>query len=148
MSLFSNLFKSKPDVSVEFETEGEAIYAIIFAVANVDGRATDEELSLMIKILGADPAFDEVNWGTLLMATKKRAQEAGGSGALVQPAMDRLTDESRLMVFIYAVDIVIADGEIGSRENEILRELRHGLGVEEAVAIGIIKSLIYKLKSK
>jgi len=147
MSLFSNLFKSKPQFEVEFATEGEAIYAIIFAVANVDGRATDAELSQMIKILGADPAFGEVNWGTLLMSTKKLAQDAGGPTALVHPAISRLNDDSRLMTFIYAVDIVIADGEIGSKEEDLLRELRHGLVIDEDVAVGIMKALIYKYKS-
>jgi uncharacterized tellurite resistance protein B-like protein len=148
MSLFSNFFNSKPEQEVVFADEGEAIYAIIFAVANVDGRATDSELSQMIKILGADPVFGEVNWGTLLMATKKKALEAGGSSAMVKPAIERLSIDSKLMAFIYAVDIVIADGEIGVKEEELLRELRHGLDVEEDVAVAIMKALIYKLKTR
>jgi len=148
MGMFSNFFKSKPEQEVIFANEGEAIYALIFAVANVDGRATDSELSQMIKILGADPVFGEVNWGTLLMTTKKKAQEAGGSSALVQPAVERLSVDSKLMAFIYAVDIVIADGEIGVKEEELLRELRHGLDVEEDVAVAIMKALIYKLKTR
>lgn len=147
MGFFSELFSKKPANPVTINGTAEAIYCICYAVAVVDGRASESEYRILRDILAIDPVFKGANWTQLHQDAKEKDLLAGNTGALVTIAVPHLDLDSRLITFAYAVDITLSDGELGDRELDLLQSLSKELELSGDVTEAVIKTLIYKFKA-
>jgi tellurite resistance protein len=111
----------------------EAVAAILMACATTDGALTVEENGRMNEILASN------RW--LLGCTTAEAASVAtqvlnmmtdrGRSIVLSAAAATIPKGLRETAFSLAVDIALADGRLGSRENALLDELQHLLEIND-----------------
>jgi tellurite resistance protein len=69
-----------------------------------------------------------------------------GLEALIALAKESLPADMRETAFAVATDLALADGEIASREKDVLTKIQQSLGVPEDKAVNIIEVMLIKNK--
>lgn len=144
MGIF-DAFKSGP---VEF-TEKEAFIGVIVAAIGADGEIADEEISSLVSIMNRLPSYKS-DFSFVQNTYNKcvKTIKASGSSGLLDLVVPKLNKDIYQTTFTQAIDIVIADGQVGKEEEEFIGKLQSMLSLEDsfaqnAVAIVSIKNKIF-----
>ena len=132
MGLFDR-FKPKAQSGLSLE---EAIAAIILGAVAVDGDISSQELVSCNAICARMPLFRDMSQTALERLFKQVGGmfESKDIEELLQAATSVVPDELRLPVFLNAVDIVFADGEVGEEEQDFVAFLVERFGIDEDTA--------------
>ncbi|GEO05445.1 hypothetical protein AAE02nite_31090 [Adhaeribacter aerolatus] len=146
MSLFDEKYKTTV-VSYAPRTEQEAWIAIMHACIAVDEVVADEELEELSETLANNSFFDghEVReyYRSVLLAHAKI-----GSKHLIDTSVDAIATENKPTLFARTIELVLADGVVADKEEELIRYLFSALDLEEAVARNIVKEVLDRHKGQ
>lgn len=139
MGLFDFILKDK---NVNIANEKEAFYAILYACAAVDGEIADEELTQMSNVVKNKELFRGVD----LMGLNKKVidlyKEAGSSsGTLILKAIPKLSSSQKEACYVTAYELFLADGNVQGSERRLLEELQDALGISDARAEELSKTI-------
>lgn len=116
----------------------EAVCASSALVAAADGEITDDEIKKSILVISSNPtlsqAFKSSEIEKCADAMLKRAQ-AGRTGRMgLFKEIDDVSGDSNLAetVYLCALDVAEADGNVGDAEKKTLREIAKRCGVNES----------------
>lgn len=113
----------------------EAVCASAALVAAADGEIKDDEIKSTTAVVSSNPslskAFTPATIERTIDAMLKRAQ-AGRTGRLgLYKEIEQVSANAELseLVFVAALDVAEADGGVGDKEQQVLREVAKKLGV-------------------
>lgn len=138
MHFFESLFilESHHTASVEYHSEAEAIFAILFACIHSDEVVCNEENERFMQIIMDDTELSKLGL-TSTMGHMLQLRDKYTLHAIVQAAIPRISDANRKGVFAKAVDLMVIDGDVPEPEKQMLKQLQMGLGISDADAVKI-----------
>ncbi|KAA5547499.1 TerB family tellurite resistance protein [Adhaeribacter rhizoryzae] len=146
MALFDEKYKSTV-VSYAPRNEQEAWIAIMHACIAVDEVVADEELEELSETLANNSFFEEHEvreyYRSVLLAHAKI-----GSKHLIDTSVDLISSENKANLFARTIELVLADGVVADKEEELIRYLFSAMDLEEAVARNIVKEILERHKGR
>lgn len=144
MGLFSKLFNSSaPKPTYTPKNEQEAWVAIMTACVAIDGDVSDDEIGQMASIVTSNALFsghDAVSYFKRTLMVQKEI----GSQALIDCSYSFVGQKSKGTLFCFIMDLLLADGVLGSTEQEIAEYLVEKLGLPQDTASKIIEVMLIK----
>lgn len=117
----------------------EAVCAASALVANADGEIEDSERSKVVRILTNHQTLGKIYQPAIIEQTTetmfKRAKDASGRQALARELDDiKGRDDGQMAedVYLIALDVAYADGEMEQEEADVLKKIAGRLGVDPA----------------
>lgn len=115
----------------------EAVCASAALVAAADGDIEDSERIKTVKIISAHPILSKFYTPAIIEQTAdtmfKRAKDVSGRQMLARELDDIKTKENGKQmaedVYLVALDVANADGEVEPQETEVLKKIANRLGV-------------------
>jgi tellurite resistance protein len=146
MGLFDKV-KGVKDAETKLSKE-ESFAAVMLVAVAADGMITEEEahgLAVGMARMRMYAGFTSNQMGAMLNKLigiiKKEGLET-----LVALAKETLPSDMRETAFAVATDLALADGEIASREKDVLTKIQQSLGIPEDKAVNIIEVMLIKNK--
>lgn len=126
--LFADLFSRRASAELDLPT---AMMIPIVGAMLADGRVDEEELFQIDAICAFSPIFERNSSyeNELLIIRSTRLIEDYGLQKMCERAAALLSAELRETTFVYAVKVVLSDGEYGQLEREVIVNIRDWLGV-------------------
>ena len=128
----------KTTTSPKFNVQ-QAIMTVIIAAVKADGEVSDQEVARLRAICGLSPIFagntNEQDLAVISFAsniTTQLKEEA------VKIALDTISPELKETAFVFAADMVLADGLLGDAEEEFLSDLANKAGINDDLGRSII----------
>ncbi len=146
MGLFSKLFSGTSQPSIQINGEQEAFFAIVYACVSIDGNIDDDEIEALVGFMHSNnymEGFDSLSAYHRFDGLRSKY----GVPAIVSAALPKVKESMKPTLFATAVDFVLADGVVNSKEESLLEDLQKGLGVSEELATKIIDVMIIKNKA-
>ena len=146
MGLFSKLFTSASQPSIQFSSEREAFFAIVYACVAIDGQIDDDEIEALVAFMHSNnymEGFDSLAAYRRMDSLKSKY----GVPAIVTAALPSVKEVMKPTLFATAVDFILADGVVNTKEEALLEDLQKGLGVSEELASKIIDVMVIKNKA-
>jgi hypothetical protein len=144
MGLFDKIYKST-SISYIPRNEQEAWIAIMHACIAVDEEVADEELEELSETLACKPLFEGHHireyYRTVLLAHAEI-----GSKALIDRSVDQVPPANKPDLFAASIELLLADGILADKEQELIHYLTSALDLEEELADKIINSLLNQNK--
>ena len=144
MGLFDKKYKPSTTTYTP-ANEQEAWLAIMHACIAVDEEVADEELEELSETLACKPLFEGHHireyYRTVLLAHAEI-----GSKALIDSSVDKVVPANRPDLFAASIELLLADGILADKEQELIRYLASALDLEEGLANKIVASLLAQKK--
>ncbi|MBI3046694.1 MAG: hypothetical protein HYY76_00130 [Acidobacteria bacterium] len=120
--------------------------AILVAGVAVDGVLGAEEARRLSEVLATTRWAIGLGEEAVAAVTKRGLDLIAEHGlrAVLRAGADAIPDEFRATTFALAIDVVLADGRLGSRENTFIDQLQSALQVEADLARKITEVLLIK----
>lgn len=136
MGLFDDTFKSTV-VTYSPRNEQEAWIAVMHACIAVDEKVADEELEELSQTLAKKALFEDHPvrdyYRSVLLAHADI-----GSKHLIDNSVEFISPEQRPALFAAAIDLILADGILAEKEEELVTYLKSALELEDKVTSKII----------
>lgn len=145
MGFFSKLFSETP-VRLTIHDERDAYASILLACMHSDGDLSEEEKTVYYNAIAQRPFFTGRDVISTVMAASNNLEKAGSSSAVIDAAIEAITEKVRLPLFVNCVDLILSDGQVTRSEEEILDYLKTKFKVDDALAGKVIEVLILKNK--
>jgi hypothetical protein len=140
MGLFDRTYKPAP-ITYAPTNEQEAWIAIMHACIAVDEDVADEELEELSETLASKPLFEGHNireyYRSVLLA---HAQI--GSKHMIDMSVDTVSPANKAALFAASIELLLADGVLAAKEEELVRYLYSALDLEEQEAKVIINRVL------
>lgn len=146
MGLFSKLFSSSSQPSIQISNEREAFFAIVYACVAIDGNIDDDEIEALVAFMHSNNYME----GFDSLATYRRMDSLRGKygiEAIVTAALPAVKASMKPTLFATAVDFILADGIVNSKEETLLEDLQKGLGIADDLASKIVEVMMIKNKA-
>jgi len=146
VGLFDKLLSSPRNAVQHTFSPAEAFAAITIASIASDGYLADEEIDLLLTTLNRMHLFRSYSGDVMrrmfdkLFGILKRE----GVETLFSIAKDSLPHELQASAFAVATDLVLADGQVTSEEQNFLNQLYHALELPEETALNIVNVMMIK----
>lgn len=124
------------------ESEAEAFITIMHTIAHADGGTTDSENNQIVNAVLNKKIFAYYDTTQLFELAALNYHKYGAS--TIQPCVSMISEENKKMVFVYCVDIVLADGTVNTNEAAALSKLATLFGIDE----GFVKSCLDVFQAK
>lgn len=146
MSFFSNLMGNDP--STEKLNEQEAFMGVLLSVIASDGYFSDEEVGDFWTTLSRAKIMCDYTDRKYNDSVNKLMKIVKGPGheQLLTLSIASLPDSLREGAFVYACDLVFADGSASVEEQAVLDRLKNELRIEDALAYKVAEVVILKNK--
>lgn len=144
MGLFDAFKASNP---IDFD-EQEAIMTIVISAIMADGQADDEEVGRLRSMCARSPVFasNPVERDDRIINFAVRAISQLGRDAVVKAAA-ALRPPLREVAFAFAVEVVMADGVVGTEEEKFITDLATALGIGNRVAEAVVLTTTIRCRS-
>lgn len=142
MSLFG---KSEPSPNFELSPQ-EAIFAVALAAAAADDEIVESEIHTIVTYLSRMSLYSTCSEDDLFIIMQKlkgHLQKVGTQG-LVKAAKPNIPPDLVATAFVFAVDIMLADGVYTKEEQDFVDALRHILDISKNEANKIIEVMLIK----
>ncbi|MFW9853692.1 MAG: tellurite resistance TerB family protein [Candidatus Thorarchaeota archaeon] len=147
MGLFDSLFKvnSLRAKELKLSTE-EAFLGIALSSVAADDVINQVEINSMIHTLGRMRAFRRFHPNQVvdMLNRFQNIIRREGIGTIVDSAKNSLDHNLKETAFAVAVDIVLADGIVDTKEKEFLERLQESLDISDNLAKKIVEVMIIK----
>jgi len=144
MSIFDKTYKSTA-VTYSPQNEQEAWLAIMHACIAVDDDVADAELEELAQILASKALFEghdvRAYYKTILYA---HAQI--GSKRLIDNSVEKISPDNKANLFAVTIELLLADGLIAEKEEELITYVYSALELDTAVAKNIIQTFLAKIR--
>ncbi|GCL51028.1 hypothetical protein NIES3804_26020 [Microcystis aeruginosa NIES-3804] len=147
MSLFSGLSRVRQQSNVSL-TPAEAFAAITLVAVAADGYLSEEETQALITTLSRMHLYRSYPREVIGRLFDRLCAILSRQGAqvLLNMAIDSLPHDLYETAFAVTADLILADGEVSSEEENLLNKLYKILEIPEQMAIKIIDVMIIKNK--
>jgi tellurite resistance protein len=124
----------------------EAVVTVLVGSAAVDGVLRAEEASRLNEIFASNRWIFEVGAEATagLRARAINLIADHGLPAVLTACADAIPADLRPTTFALAVDLALADGRLGSRENTLIDQLHRALRIDDGLARKIVDVLLIK----
>jgi len=144
MGIFDKTYKSTL-VTYSPQNEQEAWLAIMHACIAVDDDVADAELEELAQILTSKALFEghdvQDYYRNVLYA-----QAQIGSKRLIDNSVDKVAAENKANLFAVTIELLLADGIIAEKEEELITYLYSALDLDTAIAKNIIQTFLDKIR--
>lgn len=144
MGLFDKSYKPAP-ITYSPANEQEAWIAIMHACIAVDEEVADEELEELSDTLTDKPLFEGHNvreyYRSVLFAHARI-----GSKHMIDMSVDAILPANKPALFAASIELLLADGVLAAKEEELVRYLYSALDLEEEEAKIIINRVLDQQK--
>jgi len=134
MSFYDKYFKDNViRFSVLKMSSEEAYIAILFCAVKADDMVTREEMQALEYMISRFKGFVSFNPTHFQNVANEflKIVDREGIDTLVNAAKNALENNLKEAVFINAVEIVMADGIVDTKEKEFLEKLQNALGIPD-----------------
>lgn len=148
MSFFGNRLSGISNQSQTVMSPAEAFAAITLISIGIDGYVSNEEVTSLLSSLNRMHTFRSYSLDVLKRMFDRllSMSQKIGNNQLLQIAVASLPHELHETAFAIATDLILADGEVTSDEENLLGTLYKALNISEAVANKIIDVMLIKNK--
>lgn len=122
-------------------SEQEAWLAIMHACMAVDEDVAEEELEELSETLVDKPLFEGQDIRALYRPVLV-AHARIGSKQLIDASVDQVTGKQKAALFAACMELLLADGILADKEQELIRYLWSALDLEEHIADNIIHNIL------
>jgi uncharacterized tellurite resistance protein B-like protein len=147
MGLFDKLFNSNSAstaVAYTPKNEQEAWVAIMYSCMATDGDVSEIEVDKLVNFLVFKTMFKGHNVIEDLYKPAMRAQKQIGSKEVIDRSVSSIKEESKPTLFALVMEILLADGILGSDEQEIAEYLTNALSLNQEIAQKIVEVMLIK----
>lgn len=145
MGIFDKKYTKATTVTYTPATEQEAWIAIMHACIAVDEDVADEELEELAQTLAYKPLFEGHNvreyYKTVLLAHARI-----GSKQLIDNSVEYISAERKYDLFALTIELVLADGVLANKEEELISYISSALDLEEKTAKRIVDKRLSDFK--
>ena len=146
MGLFDNLFKTvKSEYKYTPVNEQEAWVAILYAVMAVDGEVSESETHSLSNLLVFKHWFQNKPIVDYFRNAQFACKKIGNKG-LIDACTAILTEDLKPTLFCLCMEIVMADGILEPKEEEIIQVIADAIKLEPTLAQKIVEVMLYKNK--
>jgi tellurite resistance protein len=127
-------------------SRSDAVVAVLVGCAAVDGVLRAEEAGRLNEVLTSSRWILESSIEATAGATTRALNLIADHGlpAVLTACAEAIPAELRATTFALAIDLTLADGRLGSRENTLIDQLQDALRIEDDLARKIIEVLLIK----
>lgn len=127
-------------------SQSEAVAAVLAAAVAVDGVLRAEEARRLKEVLATTRWTLGLSKQAVAAAVKQAGDlvSAHGLPVVLKASAGAIPPQLRETTFALAVDLILADGRLGSRENALIDQLQAALEIEEGLARKILDVLLIK----
>jgi hypothetical protein len=140
MGLFDKTYKPT-SLTYTPRNEQEAWIAISHACIAVDEEVADEELEELSETLASKPFFEGHDireyYRSVLFAHARI-----GSKQLIDISVEKMAPENKPALFAACIELLLADGILADKEEELIRYLYSALDLEAEAAQKIIDGIV------
>ncbi|GAB3528387.1 hypothetical protein GCM10027443_06200 [Pontibacter brevis] len=145
MGIFDKKYTKATTVSYTPQNEQEAWIAIMHACIAVDEDVADEELEELAQTLAYKPLFEGHNvreyYKSVLLAHARI-----GSKQLIDNSVEYISPEKKYDLFALTIELVLADGVLASKEEELISYISSALDLEDPIAKTIVDKRLSHFK--
>lgn len=145
MGIFDKKYPKASQISYTPGNEQEAWIAIMHACIAVDEDVADEELEELAQTLAYKPLFEGHNvreyYKSVLLAHARI-----GSKQLIDNSAEYISLEKKYDLFALTIELVLADGVLASKEEELISYISSALDLEEETAQRIVEKRLSHFK--
>jgi tellurite resistance protein len=127
-------------------SRSEAVVAVLVGCAAVDGVLRAEEADRLNEVLASSRWILESGVEAAAGVTTRALNLITDHGlpAVLTACAEAIPAELRATTFALAIDLTLADGRLGSRENTLIDQLQRALRIDGDLARKIIEVLLIK----
>jgi tellurite resistance protein len=127
-------------------SRSEAVVAVLAGCAAVDGVLRAEEAGRLNEILTSSRWVLESGVEAMAGVTTRALNLIADHGlsAVLSACAEAIPAELRATTFALAMDLALADGRLGSRENALIDQLQRALRIDSDLASKIIEVMLIK----
>ena len=146
MGLFDKIFSSnKTEFKYSPLTEQEAWVAVIYGCMAVDGEVSDSEIDKFVNLISFKQQF--INFNIVdLYRTAAFAHRQIGSKGLIESSASKISNDYKPTVFAIVMELLLADGILQNKEQEIAEYLSDALQLQADLAQKIVEVILIKMK--
>lgn len=147
MGLFDKIFKAAAPSAFEYRpsNEYEAWVAILYACMAVDGDVADAEIDKMCELLVLKAAFQGKPITEYYRASLNAHKKIGSQG-IIDSSAELISEENKPTLLALVMEMLLADGLLEEKEQEIAEYITSKLAIEEVLAQQIIEVILIKNK--
>lgn len=147
MGIFDKKYTKATSVTYTPGNEQEAWIAIMHACIAVDEDVADEELEELAQTLAYKPMFEGHNVREYYKAVLL-AHARIGSKQLIDNSVEYISAERKYDLFALTIELVLADGVLASKEEELISYISSALDLEEGTAKKIVDKRLSHFKDE
>lgn len=132
--------------SLHIVDEAEACAAVLIACLRANELDEDENNAAFYTTIKSRNVFLGYDPDKLVATAAKQFRQAGSPSALIDAAIGAIREQTRLPLFFHCLDVILADGVVTPRENEVYHYLKRKFKVEEDLAWKALEVLLAKNK--
>ena len=145
MSIFDKTYKSTL-VSYSPRNEQEAWIAVMHACIAVDEEVADAELEELAQTLACKDLFEDHEVRDYYRAVLL-AHAQIGSKRLIDNSVEQVSTLNKPALFELTIQLVLADGIVAEKEEELIHYLYSALDLEEDIAKNIVSKVLAQHKN-
>lgn len=144
MGLFDKLFSStSSQFSYSPKNEQEAMVAIMYSCIAVDGDVSDAEIDKLIRLFVFKKPFQNHNLTDYYRSVSSAHQKIGSKG-IIEASSSMISGTYKSMLFALVMELVLSDGILDKKEEEIVEFLSNSLQLAPEIAEKIVEVILIK----
>jgi uncharacterized tellurite resistance protein B-like protein len=145
MTLFDKLSPAEPCVDFIPATEQEAWIYVMYGCIAADGNVSEAETDKLCQLVVSKTFFEDHDVVPYYQ-NAMYVHEQTGSKELICNAAERITIKSRPTLFALVMDLLLADGILGEKEQEIAEYLATAIQLDKETAEKIVEVMLIRNK--
>lgn len=146
MDFFSSPSETSNAAALHIIDEAEACAAVLIACLRSNELDSDENNAAFYTTIKSRNVFLGYDPAKLVATAAKQFEQAGSPAALIDAAIGAIREQTRMPLFYHCLDVILADGVVTPRENEVYHYLKKKFKVDEDMAWKALEVLLAKNK--
>lgn len=144
MGFFDSLFKQAPPVQKPtFANNCDAIVAILYSAINSDGNIDSDEIEALARIVVLKRSFQGYNTAVYYKNAIDLTKAYGGA-YVIKAAADMLSEEDRKLSFVFALELLMANGKLEQDEIVFVNDLASVLQLDQSWSDNVSEIMMLK----
>ncbi len=135
---------SPKDNQLHIAEEAAACASVLMACFRSNELGTEASNPAFKAIIGNRNIFKGHDPAVLIDQAAGYYEQAGGSAALIDAAIDAIREQTRLPLFYTCLDLILADGVVTPQEHKIFQYLKGKFHIEDEHAWTAMEVLVAK----
>ena len=132
--------------SFHIEDEAEACAAVLMACLRANELDSDEDNAAFYSAIKSRNIFKGHDPAALVATVAGYFEQAGSPAALIDASMKAIREQTRLPLFYHCLDVIMSDGVVTPRENQVYQYLKGRFKVDDELAWKALEVMVMKNK--